>query len=89
MSNAVKAADMKRVIFWLAEKTEKMTDDWHGQCRACCLFSLANFLRILDLAGIVLNDEEATRAQDAGSKFLRLYQQLAQEASLDKRSFGE
>jgi len=86
MGSAIKAADMEAGdILGSSQNWQDCHKNLHDQRRACCMFSLASFIRILDTGDTVLSDDETTRAQDAGDTFLRLCQSLPEETQLSNK----
>eukprot|EP00969_Alexandrium_andersonii_P372134 15481067-Alexandrium_andersonii.AAC.1 len=71
LSSAVKAADVKTLIFWAAHATYHDSPDAHGRLRSTCVYGLAQFLHILDSSGDLMSPESAHAACQAAYVYLR------------------
>jgi len=80
LHSAVKAADTKTLIFWVANAAYHDARDDHSRLRAACAYGLADFHHTLEQHGDVLPHHAATRATRSAYIFIKAYQQLAADA---------
>ncbi|CAJ1430526.1 unnamed protein product [Effrenium voratum] len=81
LGSKFKAAHVKIMLWWLAKKTQIITDESDGDhlltVMAACCFGLGRFVEVLDHAGLVLSTSESSEASRCLFLFLRSYQFLA------------
>lgn len=77
-----KASDCKSMLSFLATITAPLafSDDFYEQVLACSAWAIAEFLWLLDSAGMFLDASQASRAKQAGELFLSTYVWLASHA---------
>ena len=64
LDSRFKAAAMKPLVFWLADKTRAVAgDDPEAKRLAVCAWALADFYHILDAGGLILTPEQVQKAQ--------------------------
>ena len=77
-----KAVHIKIIVMWLADQAQVFTRQGseHDDFRCVCLWSLAEYSRVLDRAAehsVMLSSSAKRKALNAGFQFLRSYQWLA------------
>ncbi|CAE8650782.1 unnamed protein product [Polarella glacialis] len=77
LGSVYKAYEVKVIIFWAAFYCKDKLGSFQGRVRAMCLYSLASWIRVLDLAGGWLTNDEVESACKFGEQFLLCYQYLA------------
>jgi hypothetical protein len=89
MASSYKAATVKQVLLFLADKTTKISDA-NPRCeeslnRAACLHYWASWHYVLDHGGSILSVEDSKTAQRVGRLFLLSYQKLSDAAIARRR----
>lgn len=78
LDSGFKAAHVKIILFFLVHVTQKFCDgSYYSRTRTTCIWACANWLYVLDRAGLWLTDEEQANAYRYGRLFLLSYQYLA------------
>ena len=80
MSSFVKAATIKVILAFLADKTWNDSSSEEARVRSTCVWAVANFLHILDTSEFWLTSAQAHEAAHSARTFLLLYQKLAVSA---------
>ena len=83
MSSKFKASVMKVFAVFLAEKAVALAEiakTEFAQLRATAAWAMARFLRISDIAGLILTDSQLHDLISAGRLFISAYMRLAQQA---------
>ena len=91
LDSEIKAAHIKIVLVFLSGKCNAVVRALqkepidvasleHAKLRATCIWSMCEFLHVLDVSGRWLDDTQVKRAQWAGRLFLLSYPHLAKSA---------
>ena len=85
-SGDAQAAYIRILIIWVAQLAVQHVNDEYEKVRAMCMWSLADFLAVLDYSGLILTEQQAEHAWRSGRMHLTAYMELCHSASIVGRA---